>query len=125
MIKKIKSLINDFRENNKNIISLLQLNHIQSKELEWAHIYHDSIRGKKHIENLSLNIGRWAGNYSFFYVLNRILNDYKPEKILDLGLGESSKLISTYLEHYLPNSTHTIVEFMNLTKGFNFLKDQK
>ena len=110
MIKKAKSIIKKLLENDAQIIKLLQENINQSQELEWAHIYHDSIRGKKPIEDLSLNIGRWAGNYVFFYVLNRILSDYRPKKILDLGLGESSKFISTYLQHYLTDSYHTIVE---------------
>lgn len=110
MINKIRAAINEVRDNSRKSVYLQQLNKLHVQELEWAHIFHDSIRGKKYIEELSLNIGRWAGNYSFFYVLNRILSDYKPEKILDLGLGESSKLISTYLEHYLPHSNHTIVE---------------
>lgn len=81
-----------------------------SRENEWAHIYHDSIRGKEFIQNLGLNVGRWAGNYSFFYILNRILSDFRPKGILDLGLGESSKFISTYLSNYLLESTHTVVE---------------
>lgn len=84
--------------------------YLQTKEIEWAHIYGDSIRGKIYLQNLPINIGRWAGNYSFFYILNRILNDYKPKNILDLGLGESSKFISTYLDNYLIESKHTIVE---------------
>ncbi|CAN1537914.1 hypothetical protein MCEGE10_01640 [Flavobacteriaceae bacterium] len=103
MIKKIKAIINENRLNQKNIL-------LQSKELEWAHVYHDSIRGKQWLLDLPLNIGRWAGNYSFFYVLNRILSDYKPNKILELGLGESSKFVSTYLENYLFDSSHTIIE---------------
>jgi len=81
-----------------------------SREIEWAHIYHDSIRGKEWLMNLPLNIGRWAGNYSFFYVLNRILNDYKPKEILELGLGESSKFVSVYIDNYLTDSNHTIIE---------------
>lgn len=80
------------------------------RELEWAHIFHDSIRGKEYLEKLPLNIGRWAGNYSFFYILNRILADYKPKRILDLGLGESSKFISTYISNSLLNTKHIIVE---------------
>lgn len=110
MINKIKSIINEFRANNKQIRLKLSELESQNRELEWAHIYHDSIRGKKWIEELPLNVGRWAGNYSFFYVLNRILSDYKPEKILDLGLGESSKFISAYIENYLFESSHVIVE---------------
>ena len=96
-----------------NVDKLFYLQHeilLTTKENEWANIYHDSIRGKKCIEELSLNIGRWAGNYSFFYVLNRVLYDYKPKRIIELGLGESTKFISTYLDNYLLESEHHIVE---------------
>ena len=82
----------------------------QNRDLKWANIYHDSIRGKEWLNNLSLNIGRWAGDYSFFYILNRILNDYRPMEILELGLGESSKFISAYLDNSLIESNHTIIE---------------
>jgi hypothetical protein len=103
MIKKIKELIRENRANNNKI-------YLQTKELEWANIFHDSIRGKKHIDDLGLNIGRWAGSYPFFYVLNRILSDYCPSSILEFGLGESSKFISTYIENYIPNCQHIIIE---------------
>ncbi len=82
----------------------------QNNELIWANIFHDSIRGNESLINLPLNIGRWAGNYSFFYILNRILKDYKPNSILELGLGESTKFISTYISNYLVNTKHVVVE---------------
>ena len=103
MLKKLKELVKENRLSQKKIL-------LQSKELEWAHVYHDSIRGKQWLLDLPLNIGRWAGNYSFFYVLNRILSDYKPNKILELGLGESSKFVSTYLDNSLFETSHTIIE---------------
>lgn len=103
MIKKIKDLIRENRENQQLIIR-------QNKELEWAHIYHDSIRGKQHLENLPLNIGRWAGNYTFFYVLNRIMSDVKPKNILEFGLGESSKFISSCIINDIKVANHQIVE---------------
>jgi hypothetical protein len=113
---KIKELI--FLKNNfiKYFMKSNKIFHFQneilnkSNEVEWANIYHDSIRGKEWVEKLPINIGRWAGNYSFFYILNRILSDYKPKRILELGLGESSKFISAYLDNYLSESTHHIVE---------------
>lgn len=83
---------------------------LQAKELEWAHVYHDSIRGISWLENLPLNVGRWACGYPLLYVLHRILSDYRPSSIIEFGLGESSKFISTYLEQELTNSTHVIVE---------------
>jgi hypothetical protein len=103
MINKIKRLIKENRE-----FQLTQVKYL--KELEWAQIYHDSIRGQEGIKDLSLNIGRWAGNYTFFYILNRVLKDYKPLNILELGLGESSKFISTYLDTSLTKSNHLIIE---------------
>lgn len=106
MLDKIQNLRNFFKESARFQVESLA----QSRELEWAHIYHDSIRGKAFLQDLGLNVGRWAGNYSFFYILNRILSDYKPKGILDLGLGESSKFISTFLTHYLEDSHHAVVE---------------
>ena len=99
IIKKVKKL---FKKNNDVILHL--------KELEWAHHYQNSIRGITFIENLNLNVGRWAGNYTFFYILNRILNEYKPKSIVEFGLGESSKFISRYIEFLLKDSNHHIVE---------------
>lgn len=108
---------------NKKIIG-------QNNELLWAHVYHDSIRGKKPLESLSLHIGRWAGNYSFFYILHRILSECKPKKILELGLGESTKFVSTYIENYLPETKHLIVEHDtdwkdNFNSGFKLSKNSR
>ncbi|MGY3795225.1 polyamine aminopropyltransferase [uncultured Aquimarina sp.] len=82
----------------------------KADEIIWAHVYHDSIRGRTYLENLNLNIGRWAGNYAFFYILNRILHDFKPKSILELGLGESSKFIMTCLTNFLNDTKHTVIE---------------
>lgn len=103
MINRIKQLVNDSKNRQKQIMA-------QNDELLWAAIFHDSIRGKKGIESLSLNIGRWAGNYSFFYILNRILTDFQPARIIEFGLGESSKFVSAYLDNYLLDSEHIIIE---------------
>lgn len=103
MIKKIKRII-------REQIKLQRLSFLQLKELEWANVYHDSIRGKTEIENLPLNIGRWAGSYAFFYILKRILTDYKPKNIIEFGLGESTKFISTFIDNYLPDSQLLTIE---------------
>lgn len=79
-------------------------------EIIWANVYNDSIRGREYLENLNLNIGRWAGNYAFFYVLNRILHDFNPKTILDVGLGESSRFIMTCLDNYLKETQHVVIE---------------
>jgi hypothetical protein len=103
MIKKIKDLIKENKENQKIIIR-------QNQELIWAQVFHDSIRGKSYFENLPLNVGRWAGNYAFFYVLCRVLSDAKPQRILEFGLGESSKFISAYMQNDQKSGIHQIIE---------------
>ena len=110
ILKKIKHLINEFRIRDENL--KLQNEHLkaQNAELEWAHIYHDTIKDKEWLKNLAISPGRWAGNYSFFYVLVRILSDCKPKKIIEFGLGESSKIVSSFLENELFGSIQLIIE---------------
>lgn len=109
MLQKLRKLLNlnkDINNINNRLISIEN----RVSETVWANIYHDSIRGYVELEKLPLNIGRWAGSYSFFYLLNRVLKDFKPKNILELGLGESTKFISTYIENYLPDTKHIISE---------------
>jgi hypothetical protein len=117
MIKKIKRLIEENRSYHR--ATLRKLN-----ELEWANVYHDSIRGKKWIENLPLNIGRWAGNYPFFYFLHRILEETQPESILEFGLGESSKMINAYIDNSQSVSEYLVIEHSKDWKN-QFLEKNK
>jgi hypothetical protein len=103
IFKKLRYLVTELRINNEILKS-------QNEELEWAHIYHDTIKDRGWLKNLAISPGRWAGNYSFFYVLVRILSEYKPNNIIEFGLGESSKIISSFLANELQNSKHLIVE---------------
>ncbi|MFZ4784042.1 MAG: hypothetical protein ACOYLH_01110 [Flavobacteriales bacterium] len=106
MLEKIKNLSAAVHRIDQNQQKL----NAQLAELQWADVYHDSIRGRAWLENLPLNVGRWAGGYAFFYVLNRLMGDYKPSSVIEFGLGESSKFISRYIENELTATKHTIVE---------------
>jgi len=110
ILKKIKQVINEFRERSDNLKASGEIIQNQNAELLWANIYHDTIRDRKWLQDISLSPGRWAVNYSFLYFLTRILIDCKPNKIIEFGLGESSKIISSFLQNELNNSTHLIVE---------------
>lgn len=103
MIKKIIELIRENRRNQKEIIRY-------SRELNWANIFHDSIKGKEWLDGLSLNVGRWGSNYAFFYIINRILTDFRPTTILEFGLGESTKFISLFLEAKNQSCRHLVLE---------------
>ena len=76
----------------------------------WHHVFHESFRSNLWKSELSLSIGRWAGGASFFYILHRVLEDIQPNKVVELGLGESSKLISSYASNEGWLQSHIILE---------------
>lgn len=84
LFTKIKYLKNGLVENMKT-----------SKEILWAEIFNSTINKSKWF-NESISPGRWAVGYPFLYVLYRILDEVKPNKVLELGLGQSSKLTCSY-----------------------------
>lgn len=110
MIEKIKNLLEEYRKHvAEQKIQNRKLEE-QLAELDWANIYHDTIRDKPWLQNLSLSPGRWAAGYPLLYLLTRILRDCRPTRILEFGLGESSKIISLYLQNELTQSNHLILE---------------
>lgn len=95
-----------------------------SKEILWAEIFNSTIRNSKWFTE-SVSPGRWAVGYPFLYVLYRVLDELKPDKILELGLGQSSKITCSYV-NYSKNSNvlHCIVEHDEEWKNF-FLDGNK
>jgi len=110
ILNKLKNIIREFRGKIEILYNQNEIIKAQNSELEWAHIFHDTIKGRVWLQDLAISPGRWAGSYSFFYILSRILIDYKPTKILEFGLGESSKFVSSMIDNELKDSTHIIIE---------------
>lgn len=79
-----------------------QLQDIQKseKELIWANVFHDTIIGSTWLKNKSFSPGRWAVGYPYLYVLYRCLNEIRPKNILELGIGQTTRMISQYAAHY-------------------------
>jgi len=104
----IKSLI------KKNIYKITAPNYKnvsdELSELLWANIYHDTAKGKNWIKDLSISPCGMAINYSMLYLLTRVLSEYKINRILEFGLGQSSKFINTYLENENKSLIHLIIE---------------
>lgn len=84
----------------------------QNQELLWAKIWTDTIAGIDWMkEKPSISPGRWAVCYNYIYVLTRILNEVKPARVLDIGLGISSTIISQYFYYSKHNNgSHRIIE---------------
>lgn len=80
-----------------------------SNEAVWGEIFKDSIIHSKWLEKKCFYPGRWAVGYQYLYCLYRILNSIKPQKILELGLGQSTTMITQYA-NFSATAIHRVIE---------------
>lgn len=80
-----------------------------ASETVWAEIFNNIISDSSWLSNTAFAAGRWAVGYQYLYVMYRILNEIHPQRILDLGLGQSTRMIGQYASSH-ENVTHFVVE---------------
>lgn len=85
-------------------------------EVYWAQVYHDTICSSKWLMDKKISPGRMAVGYNFLYLLYRALDDFRPMNILELGLGQSTRLTSQYAANLL--AQHVVVEHDQKWKEF-------
>lgn len=83
-----------------------------NRELLWAQIWNDTRRGIEWLgDDFGVSPGRWAVGYDYIYVMTRVLEEIRPHKVLDIGLGISTSLISEYFDYYkYVDGEHIVVE---------------
>ena len=67
-----------------------------SDEILWAEIFHDASSNSTWLHDKAFSAGRWAVGYQYLYSVYRILDEVKPKSILELGLGQSTRLLGQY-----------------------------
>lgn len=80
-----------------------------SEEILWGQTFQDTITSSKWLRNKSFSLGRWAAGYQYMYVLYRVLNEAGPKSILELGLGQTTRMIGQYAE-FNEECSHIVVE---------------
>lgn len=93
--------------------ALIEKGSILENELMWSSLWREASNGIDWIksEHLMLFPGRWAIGYNTMYVLVRSLNAVKPQNVLELGLGNSTMIISSYFKNVLiDHPMHIVVE---------------
>ncbi|OON90181.1 MAG: hypothetical protein ATN32_04585 [Candidatus Epulonipiscium fishelsonii] len=83
-------------------------NYRTQNEILWANIFNNTITGSKWLKDTSFSPGRHALGYPGLYAMYRILNEVKPNNILELGLGQSTRMIGQYAKFY--NKNHIVIE---------------
>ena len=80
-----------------------------AEETMWAEIFNNTVSESKWLTNKAFSPGRWAVGYSYLYAMYRVLNETRPKRILELGLGQSTRMLAQYAAHY-PEVKHVVVE---------------
>ena len=80
-----------------------------SRETFWAEVFNDSIADCAWLKKFSCSASGWAAGYQLLYLLYRVLDSKRPTKILDIGLGQTSRLIARYAAAN-PTVRHVVVE---------------
>lgn len=101
--------INEIYDRQYNLIQKINYTERKCSEALWADIFNNTIANSKWLVNKSFSLGRWAIGYPCAYVLYRVIDELHPNKILELGLGQSTKIISQYTRYYNPDK-HIVIE---------------
>lgn len=80
-----------------------------AQEAIWANVFHDTISQSSWLSQKNFSPGRWAVGYPILYVMYRILNEVRPKHILELGLGQSTRMISQYAAAF-DDVEHIVIE---------------
>lgn len=71
-----------------------------NREILWANAFHDTIIDSEWLKSKTFSPGRWGVGYQYLYVLYRVLNEIKPRNILELGMGQTTRMIGQYAAYY-------------------------
>ena len=89
----------------------------KSDEILWAEIFNNTINDSDWLKNKTFSPGRWAAGYAFLYILYRSLRDTESKCILELGLGDTTRVISQYVsehknvEHFVAENNQEWIDF--------------
>lgn len=90
---KTNILVTKSKEHHDKSDEMLRI----AKELLWRDVFVDTVKGYAWYRDKSISLGRWAIGYNYAYVLARVLDEFKPNSILECGLGQSSKIIADFV----------------------------
>lgn len=80
-----------------------------ASEAVWAQIFNNTITNSTWLKDKTFSPGRWAVGYPFLYVMYRVLDEARPKCILELGLGQSTRMIAQYAAAF-DDVEHIVVE---------------
>ena len=93
-----------------------------SYEILKSQIFNDTIKECRWLQYKSFSVNSWAVDYALLYTIFKVLQTMKPEKTIEFGLGQSSKLIHQYANYYHQKVSAVTVE--HDTQWIDFFKNE-
>lgn len=81
----------------------------KSAEAVWAQVFNNTVAGCDWLYGRPLSPGRAGVGYPFLYAMFHAISQIKPKSILELGLGQSTVMLSRYASSH-PGTMHFVVE---------------
>ena len=79
------------------------------QELLFAQYFNDSIKDSEWLKKQNFTATKGAANYSLLFLIFSVLQNGRPNNVLELGLGQSSKITTQYA-NYFTDTNLTILE---------------
>lgn len=117
--KSFKRIEKDFNsENYKKMEKTMN-------EIKYSLIFKDTIKNSEWLTNNKFSLNNSSSNYSYMYLLYRVLDETHPKNILEFGLGQTTKMINQFSEYY-SSKVKVIEDNEEWIKHFSkFLDDNK
>ena len=112
-------LANIFFDTNLEELKKIQR---QNTELIHAEIFNNLILNSNWVLKKDFIPIEGAANYSFLFLLYAVLEYFCPDKILEFGLGQTSKLTTQYIVNKKPEAFLNIIE--HDTEWYNYFSSQ-
>jgi hypothetical protein len=107
---KFESELNAIRQYTESVYVQEYRNYSYLEEIHYADVFNSTITGSSWWKYPINPGGSMAVGYSFLYALYRILDEIRPDSILELGLGQSTLMTTAYACDKKDKVRHVIVE---------------
>ena len=116
-LKKQNQKLNTILDHLNRIEAISRDAKRDASEAVWAEIFNNCIRSSSWLKDSSFSPGRWAVGFQYLYALYRVLDEGHPKNILELGMGQSTKMIAQYVaenagvKHIVTEADASWIEF--------------
>lgn len=112
LVERHDTAIQSLNTIDETLLALRLSSQQQSRAIDetlWAEVFRDTIASSDWLLDKTFSPGRWAVGYPFLYVMYRVLNEVRPQRVLELGLGQSTRMMAQFAAAH-DDVRHLVVE---------------